>query len=261
MSLYSYNNSFPSELPVSIVVGGGSVVLSGLSTSELGNLGFTGPHVYPDYNVDSQYFYWSGTQFVVDDLDQVTANDHAQEPQKFMNFFTGFGTSSVKVNITQKITDRLTGTASTTYAGFVTSHLAFVGLLRKFSDANKTDSRFLPPEEGLFNQFYDGLSKVYINSGISSELQVELDNIIVKAGIQTIGAITTDRNLYLNPGMAGVVGVAYSSWYLDETGGTFLCPLGPAPGGGLTTTYYWDEVGYQNDTGDPKTVGWTTISP
>jgi hypothetical protein len=257
MSLYSFNNAFPIELPESIIVGNGSVVLSGLSTSELENLGFTGPHVYPDYNVDTQYFYWSGTEFVVDDLDQSNIDSLAQQPQKFINFYTGFGTSSVRQTIIQNLTERLTGSASTTYAGFVTSYLGFVGLLRDFDG----DLKILPTEGNLYDQFYSGLTRVYVNSGISSSQQDELDDICINAGIQTIGSITTDRDLYLNPGMAGVVGVAYSSWYLDTTGGVYLCPLGPAPDNGLTTTYYWDEVGYQNDTGDPKTVGWTTIAP
>jgi hypothetical protein len=259
MALYSYNNAFPVELPESLVVGGGSVVLPGLSNSELVGLGFSGPFEFPSYDPNTQYFYWSGTNFVVDDLNQSTIDDNKKETQKFRNFYVGISTSNIKETITQNLTNRLTGTASTTYAGFVTSHLAFVGLSRKFSDI---DSRYLPTGgEDLFGQFYDGLRGIYVNSGISSDQQIELDNILVKAGIQTIGSITTDRNLYLNPGMAGVVGVAYSSWYLDTTGTTYLCPLGPAPDNGISTTYYWDEVGYQNDSGDPKTVGWTTIAP
>ena len=68
----------------------------------------------------------------------------------------------------------------------------------------------------------------------------------------TLGVGSTDIFIEQQPFPSWTIGIQTASWY---------SPLGPEPG--LTTSqfndgyyYKWDEIGYQADTNNPKTVGW-----
>ena len=72
------------------------------------------------------------------------------------------------------------------------------------------------------------------------------------SNVATLGVGSTDIFIEQQPFPSWTIGIQTASWY---------SPLGPEPG--LTTSqfndgyyYKWDEIGYQADTNNPKTVGW-----
>ena len=69
--------------------------------------------------------------------------------------------------------------------------------------------------------------------------------------VQTLGVASTDIFIQVQPYESWTVGVNTASWFA------------PIAEPALTSsqisdnkTYYWDEVAYQADSSDPKTVGW-----
>ena len=69
--------------------------------------------------------------------------------------------------------------------------------------------------------------------------------------VQTLGVASTDIFIKVQPHDSWTVGVNTASWFA------------PIAEPALTSsqisdnkTYYWDEVAYQADSSDPKTVGW-----
>ena len=77
------------------------------------------------------------------------------------------------------------------------------------------------------------------------------------SNVATLGVGSTDVFIPQQP---------YGSWGISTTVANWVSPLGAAPG--LTTSqiesgcyYSWDEDAYQEDTSDPKTVGWVLINP
>jgi hypothetical protein len=85
MELYSYKNQEPSVLPERIRLDSGETVTSlhELSTEELENLGFSGPFIKPEVDLNIQRVEWSGSEYVIVDL---TENEIKQIKQNNVRY-------------------------------------------------------------------------------------------------------------------------------------------------------------------------------
>tara|TARA_B100001559_G_scaffold313092_2_gene311671 strand:+ start:1851 stop:2297 length:447 start_codon:yes stop_codon:yes gene_type:complete len=77
------------------------------------------------------------------------------------------------------------------------------------------------------------------------------------SNVATLGVGSTD--IFIDP-------QPHASWSIDATTPVWKSPVGDMPG--ITTAqrdagqyYTWDESAYQGDTNDPKTLGWTLVTP
>jgi hypothetical protein len=89
MSIYSYKNQEPATLPFRIRLDDGSTrtSLNELSAEELEPLGYVGPIVKPEFDVNTQRIEWTGssyeiTEFTEEEIAQKVAEKEAEEHRK-----------------------------------------------------------------------------------------------------------------------------------------------------------------------------------